>query len=279
VAAPREETLLYLEWARGAGGRFLLPDEGAVPAPAAVLVAPLPAEPEGEGQAPPVAATAESLASLAVAATACRRCGLCETRTTVVFGEGAPRPRLMFVGEAPGADEDRTGRPFVGRAGQLLTKMIQAIGLSREDVYIANVLKCRPPENRPPRPDEVATCRPFLEEQIRLLAPALVVALGNHAVRALLETDRGIGSLRGRVQSSRFGVPILPTYHPAYLLRTPEAKREAWQDLQLAAKTVGLALPTRGGVPGASPALAPTEGPAGSSGRIAPQASLNGSSE
>jgi len=242
VTTPREETLLHLEWARGAGGRFLFPDEGAVSpraveevpaAPAPAVAEPVSAPPEG------------ALAALAAEAAGCRRCGLCETRTTVVFGEGASRPRLMFVGEAPGADEDRSGRPFVGRAGQLLTKMIEAIGLSREDVYIANVLKCRPPDNRPPRPDEVATCRPFLEEQIRLLAPALVVALGNHAMRALLETDRGIGALRGRIQPSRFGVPVLPTFHPAYLLRTPEAKREAWQDLQLAARTVGLALPAR----------------------------------
>jgi DNA polymerase len=240
VGSPRQEALLHLEWARGAGGRFLFDaPRAALPVLAPAVAEPVPpaAEPEPDPEA--------ALGRLAKEASSCRRCGLCETRTTVVFGEGSPRPRLLFVGEAPGADEDRTGRPFVGRAGQLLTKMIQAIGLDRKDVYIANVLKCRPPENRPPRPDEVATCRPFLEEQIRLLRPALVVALGNHAVRALLLTDRGIGALRGKIQPSVFGVPVLPTFHPAYLLRTPEAKREAWQDLQLAARTVGITIPGR----------------------------------
>jgi DNA polymerase len=179
-------------------------------------------------------------------ALACRRCGLCETRTTVVFGEGGRTPRLMVVGEAPGADEDATGRPFVGRAGQLLTRMLAAIGLQRGDVYIANVLKCRPPENRAPRPDEVAACRPYLLEQMRLLAPDLVLILGNHAAKAILQTDRGISSLRGRVTTSPDGWRVLPTFHPAYLLRNPAAKREAWLDLQCAAKTLGLSIPAWG---------------------------------
>lgn len=150
----------------------------------------------------------------------------------------------MVIGEAPGADEDASGRPFVGKAGQLLTKMLAAIGLAREDVFIGNVLKCRPPGNRPPAPDEVAACRPFLEEQLRLLDPELILLLGNHATRAVLGTDRGISSLRGEIRMTPGGRRALPTYHPAYLLRSPEQKREAWLDLQLVAKTLGLAIPS-----------------------------------
>lgn len=151
----------------------------------------------------------------------------------------------MVVGEAPGADEDASGRPFVGKAGQLLTRMLAAIGLSRSDVYIGNVLKCRPPENRPPAPDEILACRPFLREQIDLLRPELLLLLGNHATRAVLGTDRGITSMRGRIVASPEGWRTLPTYHPAYLLRTPAAKAEAWLDLKLAASTLGIALPAR----------------------------------
>ncbi len=176
----------------------------------------------------------------------------------MVFGEGARRPRLVVVGEAPGADEDASGRPFVGKAGQLLTRMLLAIGLSREDVYICNVLKCRPPGNRPPAPEEVASCRPILVEQLRLLAPELLLLLGNHATRAVLGTDRGITSLRGRLQPSPEGYPTLPTFHPAYLLRNPDAKREVWLDLQLVARTLGLVLPggSRGGDEGGADANA-----------------------
>jgi DNA polymerase len=250
-ARPVDEALLYVEWARAAGGRYQGRDDAAPSArsSAGLEAAPVPVAPPaaapfsavpGIDDGPP---GADPFDRLRADALACRRCGLCETRTTVVFGEGSRTPRLMVVGEAPGADEDATGRPFVGKAGQLLTRMLAAIGLSREDVYIANVLKCRPPENRPPRPDEAASCRPYLQEQIRLLAPELILVLGNHAAKALLGTDRGITSLRGRVTSTPEGVPALPTFHPAYLLRNPPAKREAWIDLQLAAKTLGLALP------------------------------------
>jgi DNA polymerase len=204
-----------------------------------------------EQRPPPRAATEESdpnaFERLREAALACRRCRLCETRSTVVFGEGSRRPRLLVIGEAPGADEDASGRPFVGKAGQLLTKMLAAIGLAREDVFIANVLKCRPPGNRPPAPDEVAACRPYLDEQIRLLDPELLLLLGNHATRAVLGTDRGITSLRGRITTTPAGRPALPTYHPSFLLRTPEAKRDSWLDLQLVAKTLGLAIPERAG--------------------------------
>lgn len=246
---PTREALLYLEWSRGALGRFAYREgpgpvqpEGSIPGPIAGPPTPvgalLPALP-----LPVPAEGADPLDTLKADALGCRRCGLCETRTTVVFGEGARRPRLMFVGEAPGADEDASGRPFVGKAGQLLTKMIAAIGLAREDVYIANVLKCRPPGNRPPRPDEAAACRPYLVEQIRLLAPELIVILGASAARAILMTERGISSIRGEITTSPDGFRVLPTYHPSYLLRSPEFKREAWLDLQLAAKTLGLSLP------------------------------------
>jgi len=151
----------------------------------------------------------------------------------------------MIIGEAPGAAEDATGLPFVGEAGQLLTRMLVAIGLSRADVYIGNVLKCRPPANRPPAPDEVVACRPYLREQIELLRPELILLLGNHATRAVLGTDRGITSIRGRLATSPEGWRTLPTYHPAYLLRTPRAKAEAWLDLKFAASILGLALPPR----------------------------------
>jgi len=242
----REDALLYLSWVRGAVGRFAPgendvtpgPDDGTTPP--AVEAAP----PEGvlgtdPREGPVRADPSDAFGALRQEALSCRRCRLCESRTTVVFGEGSRRPRLMVVGEAPGADEDATGRPFVGKAGQLLTRMLAAIGLSRDDVFIANVLKCRPPGNRPPQPDEVASCRPYLLEQMRLLDPALVLVLGNHAARAVLATDRGITSLRGAVATSPEGRAVLPTFHPAYLLRNPAAKREAWLDLQLAARLLG----------------------------------------
>jgi DNA polymerase len=186
----------------------------------------------------PAIAASDPLDAVRAEALACRRCGLCETRSLVVFGEGARRPGLLVVGEAPGAEEDASGRPFVGAAGQLLTKMLAAIGLAREDVYIANVLKCRPPANRPPRPEEVEACRPWLREQIRLLAPRLVLVLGKHAAHAVLGVDEGITRLRGRIVTTPEGVRVLPTFHPSHLLRTPAAKREAWADLQLAAATL-----------------------------------------
>ncbi|TMQ48534.1 MAG: uracil-DNA glycosylase [Candidatus Eisenbacteria bacterium] len=161
----------------------------------------------------------------------CRKCGLCETRTNTVFADGSARARLVFIGEAPGRDEDLKGLPFVGRAGQLLDKMITAIDLKREEVYICNVLKCRPPENRTPAPDEVEQCLPYLEQQLALLKPALLCALGLSAVQALLKTKASMTSLRGRTFEYK-GIPLIPTYHPAALLRNPGLKREAWEDLQ-----------------------------------------------
>jgi uracil-DNA glycosylase len=163
----------------------------------------------------------------------CRRCKLAEGRTHLVFGTGDPKADLMFVGEAPGEDEDLQGIPFVGKAGQLLTKIIEAIGLKREQVYIANVLKCRPPGNRSPLPDEVAECRGFLLAQIKAVGPMLVVALGRHAAQTLLETETAISSLRGKF-FMKHETEILPTFHPSYLLRNPSAKRQVWEDMQIA---------------------------------------------
>jgi len=187
--------------------------------------------------AAPAAPLAESgdLESLAREAASCTRCRLAEQRRTVVFGEGDPRARVMFFGEGPGAEEDRTGRPFVGQAGQLLDAMIVALGLERRQVYITNVVKCRPPGNRDPQDDEVAACAPFLDRQIALIRPLLIVALGKPAARRLTGSTAPISALRGR-WASYLGIPVLPTFHPAYLLRTPLAKREVWQDLKAVRK-------------------------------------------
>jgi uracil-DNA glycosylase len=166
----------------------------------------------------------------------CTRCKLHTLgRSQIVFGVGNPNADLMFVGEAPGADEDVQGVPFVGRAGQLLTKIIEAIGLERDEVYIANVIKCRPPQNRNPEPDEVATCEPFLLRQIDAIKPRVIVALGKFAGQTLLQTDAPISRLRGRVFDYR-GAKLIPTFHPAYLLRNPSAKREVWEDMKLVKK-------------------------------------------
>jgi DNA polymerase len=163
----------------------------------------------------------------------CTRCKLHTLgRTQVVFGVGNPEADLMFVGEAPGADEDVQGIPFVGRAGQLLTKIIEAIGLTRDDVYIANIIKCRPPQNRNPEPDEVATCEPFLFRQIDIIKPKIIVALGKYAAQTLLRTETPISRLRGRQFDYR-GATLIPTFHPAYLLRNPSSKREVWEDMKL----------------------------------------------
>jgi uracil-DNA glycosylase len=163
----------------------------------------------------------------------CQRCKLAPTRTHIVFGDGNPNAQLVFVGEAPGADEDASGVPFVGRAGQLLNKIIEAIGMKREDVYIANVVKCRPPENRTPEKDEIAACSGFLHRQLALIRPKIIVALGAPAAFTLLN-DGKIGSItkiRGQIFDYR-GVPLMPTFHPAYLLRSPDKKREVWEDMK-----------------------------------------------
>ena len=166
----------------------------------------------------------------------CTRCKLHTLgRTQVVFGVGNPDADLMFVGEAPGADEDVQGIPFVGRAGQLLTKIVEAIGLTRDDVYIANIIKCRPPQNRNPEPDEVATCEPFLFRQIDIIKPKIIVALGKYAAQTLLRSETPISRLRGRQFDYR-GATLIPTFHPAYLLRNPSSKREVWEDMKLVKK-------------------------------------------
>lgn len=172
-------------------------------------------------------------------ALACTRCELHKTRTRVVFGVGNRRARWLVIGEAPGADEDRQGEPFVGRAGQLLNEMLHAAGVAREQVYIANILKCRPPENRDPKPEESKECSGYLERQIALVQPGLILAVGRIAAQFLLAVDTPIGQLRGEVHA--FGpaaVPLVVTYHPAYLLRSPGQKRKAWEDLCLARATV-----------------------------------------
>jgi DNA polymerase len=181
----------------------------------------------------PVVPAATALLSLKEHIGVCTRCKLhAQGRTQVVFGVGNPQAQLMFVGEAPGADEDQQGEPFVGRAGQLLTKIIEAINLKREDVYIANVIKCRPPGNRAPEPDEVATCEPFLFRQIDAIRPRIIVALGTHAAHALLKIDTPISKIRGRVHDFRGGIKLIPTFHPAFLLRSPERKRDVWEDMK-----------------------------------------------
>ena len=175
----------------------------------------------------------------------CTRCALHSGRNKLVFGDGSPAARLMFVGEGPGADEDAQGLPFVGKAGQLLNNMIAAMGLRREEVYIANVVKCRPPGNRTPEPDEANTCSPFLFRQIDVIRPEVLVALGATAATYLLGQRQPLAGLRGRVHSFR-GSQLIVTYHPAYLLRDPRQKKEAWADLQIAMRELGLKPPARG---------------------------------
>ena len=170
----------------------------------------------------------------------CKRCKLHRTRRTIVFGEGNPKTKLMFIGEGPGYDEDIQGRPFVGKAGQLLTKIIQSINLPREEVYITNIIKCRPPQNRNPEPDEIQSCHPFLVKQIHAIQPKIICALGTFAAHTLLKTDAKITSLRGRSYDLS-GIKVFPTFHPAYLLRNPERKKEVWEDMkQISKYLVGL---------------------------------------
>ena len=188
----------------------------------------------GELGAPALAAagSSESLEQIWHDIGDCTRCGLCEGRTQVVNTHGNRKARLMFVGEAPGADEDAQGKPFVGRAGQLLTKMIEAMGMKREDVIIGNVNRCRPPGNRQPTLEEAAICRPFLFREISVIQPEVIVVMGNTALRNLLELREGITRVRGRFQDFR-GIKVMPTFHPAYLLRDPSKKRETWEDLKM----------------------------------------------
>lgn len=215
----------YLEDLRDSGVEGLpleqLPTIAAVPAMAESQALPQ-TGPIGEG---------ETLAGIRAELGDCQRCGLARGRKNIVFGVGNPAAQLMFVGEAPGRDEDLQGEPFVGEAGQLLTKIIQAMGLQREDVYICNVLKCRPPDNRNPHHDEIEACGPFLLRQVRAIAPKAIIALGTFAAQTLLESKEPISRLRGHFHDYH-GVPLMPTFHPAFLLRSPEKKREVWGDVQ-----------------------------------------------
>lgn len=253
-----------IPWPAPAGGRRT---PGA-PVGAAASLPPEPAAgssnaPSGTPVSPPaqraglspgeVAQRMAALEKITAEVAACTKCGLHRTRTKTVPGQGTPTPRLVFVGEAPGYDEDRQGLAFVGRAGQLLTQMVAAMGLRREDVFICNVLKCRPPDNRTPAADEIAACSPYLFEQLRVLGPEVIVALGAPAAQTLLGTHESIGRLRGRFHDfSPSGtpmigqpVPLMPTYHPAYLLRNPAEKGKAWEDLKKVMQRLGLPIPAR----------------------------------
>lgn len=161
----------------------------------------------------------------------CRLCKLCQGRKNVVFGDGSLDAELVFIGEGPGRDEDAQGLPFVGAAGQLLNKIIDAMKMRREEVYICNIVKCRPPNNRPPEPDEIAACMPYLEQQLSVIHPKVICAMGKTAASALLETESPMGALRGRT-FERNGIPLIVTYHPAYLLRNPAAKKDVWEDMK-----------------------------------------------
>jgi uracil-DNA glycosylase len=211
----------------------------AVGSPSAAPASPVPDLPPPADALAVFASAAAALAAVRTDIGDCTRCKLHTLgRTQIVFGVGNPEADLMFVGEAPGADEDVQGIPFVGRAGQLLTKIIEAIGLSRSDVYIANVIKCRPPGNRNPEQDEVETCEPFLFRQIDIIKPRVIVALGKFGAQTLLRTLDPISRLRGRVYEYR-GAKLVPTFHPAYLLRNPASKRDVWEDMKLVRTLLG----------------------------------------
>ena len=195
-------------------------------------------------EAPVASDAGAGLAQIAAAVEVCTRCSLHAARTRTVPGQGAATPEIMFIGEAPGADEDRQGLAFVGRAGKLLTKMIEAMGYTREEVFIGNILKCRPPDNRPPLPEEMATCMPYLKAQIAVLKPKVIVALGATAVQGLLEVTTNISRLRGQWHTFE-GIDFMPTFHPAYLLRNPKAKHDAWADLQAVLAKLGKKPPPR----------------------------------
>ncbi|MFT3916767.1 MAG: uracil-DNA glycosylase [Anaeromyxobacteraceae bacterium] len=274
LAAVAAEAARHLGWLASAGVAEI-PDPSSVQVPAPPPPAPPPAEPSPTSAQPvgaprtdpvrppptravpgathpaattPAAAGASALTDKGCGSPAllelraglgeCQRCKLGATRTKLVFGTGNPQAELMFVGEGPGADEDAQGEPFVGKAGQLLTKMIEAMGYARGDVYIANVVKCRPPGNRNPEPDEIEACERYLRAQIDAIRPKIIVALGKFAAQTLLRDTTPITKLRGR-WSSYEGVKLMPTFHPAYLLRSPEEKKKAWEDLQLVMRELG----------------------------------------
>ncbi len=223
----------HLAWQEADGSKLLLKDP-AQPAVAPPIAAPAPAPVARVIDAGPRRTLDEIRQELGD----CKRCKLCGGRTQIVFGSGNPKADLMFVGEAPGADEDKQGVPFVGQAGQLLTKMIEAMKLTRDEVYICNVVKCRPPENRNPEPDELTACEPFLKAQVASVRPKVIVALGKFAAQALLKDKTAITRLRGQWREYE-GIALMPTFHPAYLLRVPSEKKLAWSDLQEVMKKLG----------------------------------------
>ncbi len=198
---------------------------------------PVPVQKKNRGS---VAKSEKSIGDLCREVAGCQRCSLSRTRKNVVFGDGDTQAGIVFVGEAPGADEDEQGLPFVGRAGQLLTNIIKAMGLTRKDVYICNILKCRPPGNRNPLPDEIRLCEPYLKQQLQMISPRIICALGSFAAKTLLRTETPITVLRGRFHQYE-GIKLMPTYHPAYLLRNPSAKKQVWEDVQLIMKELNIA--------------------------------------
>jgi DNA polymerase len=219
----------------------IAPVEESVPEPA--LANPTPKVPAKAAKAPAGNDRVAALAVIQREVAACTQCEeLASTRTQTVFGVGNPAARLCFLGEAPGADEDRQGEPFVGRAGQLLTRIIEACGFQRQDVYILNVLKCRPPGNRTPLPHEVHNCRGFLDRQLAVIRPEFICCVGSVAAQTLLETDVTIGRLRGKTHQYQ-GIPVVCTYHPAYLLRNPAAKKDTWDDMKMLLRQMGLEPP------------------------------------
>ena len=240
------EAKRHLDWLRDSGVAELSREAPTSPRPVAdgrrrAPPEPVPARARGPSHRPTESAKgcgSPELLAVRERLGECTRCKLAGGRTTLVFGVGDPGARLMFVGEGPGADEDVQGEPFVGKAGQLLTRMIEAMGFRREEVYIANVVKCRPPGNRDPEPDEIAACEPFLKAQIAAVRPKVVVALGRFAVQTLLRDSTPITRQRGRWREYE-GVKLMPTFHPAYLLRNPPEKKKAWEDLQLVMKEFG----------------------------------------
>jgi uracil-DNA glycosylase len=252
TGSPRAErrTLAAGQHAASSVARNIAPRASAAAPPPAPAVAALPL-PGPPGPPSPAVASPEReaaklrLLELADEIKTCTKCALYAGRKQTVFARGNPAAELCFVGEGPGADEDAEGFPFVGKAGQLLDRMIAAMGYQRDDVYVCNIVKCRPPNNRKPEPDEMGTCMPYLREQLDLVAPKVIVALGATAVEGLLGVGGGITRLRGQWKVYR-AIPVMPTFHPAYLLRSPEAKREVWADLQAVMKQLGRTPPPAG---------------------------------
>jgi DNA polymerase len=242
MSAPRERLIRKLSRIQAFGEKALFfvegrgsPEAGAEPAGPAFEERPAPASSRPAGGEPPSAADPDlerRWRELDARVRVCTLCRLCETRTNAVFGSGTRHTRLFVIGEGPGEQEDRQGEAFVGRAGQLLTKILKAIGFERDQVFITNIVKCRPPRNRAPLPDEAAACAPYLDAQLAMVDPVVILTLGASATQALLGIAVPISRLRGRVHLHR-GVPVIPTYHPAALLRNPEYKRPTWEDVQL----------------------------------------------